>query len=198
MSRGAPRTSCQPSVCTKEPRTEMERWNVHSAHRPWGFCQQQDYLLSRSGSVPYVTSRLHVSKGITCPSCLCAHVHCGTEKRPNPIQAGNCQTYKLRVYWRREQESTQERRKGLFSVCYTAGQGAGPRESNNHQFLIPKLKPCLGGWVMLARSLGQNTRSYAFSACCWDNISTGFIEPQQVLQDPNRCNRIPNHAFQCL
>lgn len=187
MSHGAPRTSCQPSVCTKEPRTEIERWNVHSAHRPWGFCQQQDYLLSGSGSVPYVTSRLHISKGITCPSCLCAHVHCGTEERPRPIWAGNCQTYKLRAFWGRGQESTKGRRKGLISVCYTASQGAGPRESNNHQFSILRLNPCVEGWVMLARSLGQNMRSNAFSACCWDNISTGFTGPQQVLQDPKPC-----------
>lgn len=101
-------------LCTQKLGTEMERQKIHSADRPWDLCQYPDYLLSRSSSLLAVTFPLCISKGITCPSPLCAYGQCGAKalSQPSRVQTGglrNCTC--TRCLYEFFKEEKMERRK---------------------------------------------------------------------------------------
>lgn len=71
-------------LCTQKLRTEVEKQKIHNADRPWDLCQYPDYLLRGSGSLLAATFPLCISKGITCPSSLCAYGRRRAEASSHP------------------------------------------------------------------------------------------------------------------
>ena len=159
----------------------MERQKVHNAYRPWEFCQQQDYLLRRNISVPYVTSMLRISKGITCPSCLCAHLHCGADKRSQP-QLGwkqlNLQNSCVRAHVHMSvhalQEGTNEKKK-RSDLCLSMSRESLRTINSQSQ----------GGRPHLGGALGARVLCF-FGLLGWQSTFS------------STCHQMPNHAPQTL
>lgn len=167
----------------------MERQNVHNAYRPWEFCQQQDYLLKRSSSLPYVTSLLRISKGITCPSCLCAHLHHGADEQSQPqwLEIAGLSIKKCVCVARRHTWAGEGGKSDLCVLCSWVSYQC-QESPENHQFPILRV----GDRVSEARVSLEEPGSM-LEALCFFHLPLGVLSTFSA-----KCYRTLDHVSQFL